>query len=305
MYFAINSPDAALPELIMQDLEVLQSEPANTPLHLFALVDGAFDEQLLSSREWRRVPRKSLYDNTVLAEFGAAAPQLLTAPAGATEQRAWLEQLFAACKGKPMLSIIASTLGSDALQRHLRPYLMAITSDSLEWPLRWGDARVLPALLGTLAESQRDHLLSPLYRWWSTQRDGTLVSWRGTALHEPVPPGFDKLPMSEGEFVGLVDAAEADAVLSNIEDNQPDLLRAHSPAQCHARVARHLELASANGIDAAGAREHFSVLALMLADDFAGHPAMASLLQRTRQGADYHAEIAGLPGDFWEAATVS
>ncbi|WP_425253713.1 hypothetical protein ACPJXG_06230 [Janthinobacterium sp. NFX145] len=43
-------------------------------------------------------------------------------------------------------------------------------------------------------------------------------------------------------------------------------------------------MANASGIEAAGQRQHFSALALMLADDFTLHPAMASLLRRTRQG---------------------
>jgi hypothetical protein len=91
-------------------------------------------------------------------------------------------------------------------------------------------------------------------------------------------------------------------VLANLYDSQPDLFRADSPAQCHARVERHLRLASANGIHAAPAREQFSALALLLADDFTQQAAMAELLRRTRQGADYNDEIGALPDEFWQAA---
>ena len=39
----------------------------------------------------------------------------------------------------------------------------------------------------------------------------------------------------------------------------------------------------------------------MLADDFTLHPAMASLVRRTRQGANYLSELDTLPDDFWQA----
>ncbi len=304
MYFAMEPAHATLPALIAEELAVLSGKHVDAPLHVFALVDGAFDEQIISARDRPRLPRHSLYANTALQALGAAAPHLFGAPAAAIEQLPWLQRLFAACAGKPMLSIIASTLSADALQQHLRPYLIARTADSMEWPVRWGDTRVLPVLMETLTASQRSHLLGPLYCWWSVQRDGTPISWQGGAVPEPTSADFEQLPVSDSAFASLVDAAEADAVLANLDDTQPDLLRQHRPVQCHARVARHLGLASANGISAAGARQHFSALALILADDFARHPAMATLLQRTSKGADYQAEVGALPDDFWQGSAA-
>lgn len=102
-----------------------------------------------------------------------------------------------------------------------------------------------------------------------------------------------------------MDIAEADAILANLHDVQPDLFHSGTPAECHARVARHLLVANASGIEAAGQRQHFSALALMLADDFTLHPAMASLLRRTRQGANYLSEIDTLPDDFWQARSAA
>ncbi len=301
MYFAIDTPDASCPALIAQQLLTLRASDEGAPLHLLALVDGAFDEAFFTERYRNRLPRQSLYAQTSLQSFGNASPHLLAAPVGDKEQAAWLQRLFETCAGKPMLSIIASTLDVAALAQHLRPYLIAITPDTVEWPVRWGDTRILPALLAALTPAQHSHLLSPVYRWWSVRRDGGLISWQGAGDIQPAAAGFDKLPLSDTAFAALVDAAEADAVLANLHDAQPDLFHSGSPGECHARVARHLTLASASGIEAAGPRQHFSALALMLADDFASHPAMASLLRRTRQGANYLTEIDTLPKDFWQA----
>jgi hypothetical protein len=297
MYFATNPPRLTLPSEIAEEFEQLNT--AST-LHLFALVDCAFDEAFFNERYQRGLPRQSLYADTGLSALGAAAPHLLSAPEGEEAREEWLRQLFAACEGKPMISIMASLLSVDELERHFAPYLIARTTDTLEWPIRWGDTRVLPALLETLDESQRSYLLSPLARWWSPGRDGGLLSWEG-GTKKPSVAGIDKLPISDDVFANLVDLSEADAVLARLYDSQPDLLAMASPAECHARVTRHLRVASINNIHSAPAREHFSALALLLKEDFIKEPAMAELLARARQGANYIDEVASLPAEFWEA----
>ena len=305
MFFAVNPPLGTLPAQIAQEFaerrdDIRTTQPQSS-LNLYALVDGAFDESFFGARYPRTAPPRSLYVDTALQSLGTAAPHLLAAPDGILEAQGWLGHLFSVANGKPMVSIIASPLSMEELARHMRPYLIAMTPDTVEWPIRWGDTRVLPELLDVLPEKQRDHLLAPLRCWWSAGRDGELLRWEGAAV-SPAPAGFDKLPLSDENFAALVDAAEADSVLANLYDSQPDLLQADSPAECHARVARHLALASANGIDTAPARQHFSALALILADDFTQQTDMAELLRRTRQGASYHDEIAALPDEFWRAA---
>lgn len=300
MYFAINAADTSSPTLIAQELAALHSTHGDAPLHVFALVDGAFDEQVITARDRLRLPRQSLYANTALQALGAAAPHLFSAPAASSEQLPWLEKLFATCAGKPMLSVIASALSAEALQQHLRPYLIVQTPDGMEWPVRWGDTRVMPELMQAVDESHSTHLLSPLYCWWSVHRDGTLLSWQGDGESAPARPAFDKLPLNDVAFGRMVNAAEADAVLANIYDSQPDVLQLHSPADCHTRVAQHLVWASQHGIEAAPDRQHFCMLALCLAKDFARHPAMAALLQHTRQGLGYSSEVAALPPSFWQ-----
>jgi len=300
MYFAIEPAQASLPASICQEFSGICSTQLDKPLHLFALVDGAFDEALITGRDRSRLPRYSLYEKTSLEALGAAAPHLLAAHIASNEQLPWLEKLFAACNGKPMLSVIASALSAEALQQHLRPYLIAETPDGMEWPLRWGDTRVLPKLMQAAGEIDSTHLLSPLYRWWSVHRDGSLLSWQGDGAPEPMAAGFDKFPLNDVAFGHLVDTAEADAVLANLYDNQPDVVQLLRPADCHARVAQHLVWASQHRIEAAPDRQHFCMLALSQAKDFAKHPAMVTLLQHTQQGMDYSSEVAALPASFWQ-----
>ncbi len=300
MYFAIEPAQPDVPQKIIQALADLYETQSKTPRHLFALVDGVFDENLLAKRPWSREKQWSLYEGTDLQAFDKVAPHLLAAPADIAEQHGWLQEIFAACDGKPMLSILASTLDGSTLRQHFQPYVIARTEDLTEWPVRWGDTRVLPQILRALEPEQREQLLSPLYGWWSIQRDGSLIVWRGHSTTALVPATFDKLPLNDQAFALLVDQAEADAILANIWDTHPDLLRRYRPSKCHFRVAKHLVLATENGIQAANARQHFSMLALCLNQEFVQHPDMIALLKRTQQGANYAEEIKALPERFWQ-----
>lgn len=302
MYFAVEATHPDLPAQLVQALEDLRRAEGEKPLHVFALIDGVFDETLLTRRPWSLLPKRSLYEETRLQEFDNAAPHLLVLPSDAREQTDWVKRLVDACSGKPMLSFMASVLPADSIRSHFGPYLIARTKDGTEWPIRWGDTRVLPGLIDALDATQRAHLLSPLHRWWSIDRKGWLVAWSGPADVATPPAAFDTLPITDAAFSRLVDQGEADAILANIHDVQPDVVRQHSPAECHVRLTKHLLIADQYGIIAAGARQHFCTLSLVLADDFTRHPAMMALLKHTHQGNDYATEVKALPRDFWQEA---
>jgi hypothetical protein len=302
MYFAVNPTSPTLPAQIAQEIESLRTQHEDAPFHVIALVDGAFDEQFFKSYPRSRWPRHSLYANTSLQSLGAAAPQLSTFSGQFDGIANWLENLFSECSGKPMLSIIASALDAESLQRHFIPYIACRTEDTVEWPVRWGDTRVLPALMDSLNPVQREHMLSPIYCWWSQRRQGNELNWLGAGSASPIASEFDKFPMDEATFAALLELSEPDSILNSIYDNQPDILRNHDPVHAYVTVSRHLKIASAHHIEAASARHHFSVLSLILWDDFTEHPAMAEILSRVSRGSEYFEEISNLPSNFWEAA---
>lgn len=302
MYFAISPNSPTLPTQIAQEIAALREQHSGAPMHVTALVDGAFDEQFFAAYPRSYWPRQSLYAGTSLQSLGAAAPQLTSFGSRSGEMETWLEKLFSECSGKPMLSIIASAIDSESLQRHLRPYLICRTDDTLEWPVRWGDARILPGLMEELPLEQHTHLMTPIFRWWTVGRSGERLAWNGDGEIDPAAASFDKLPMGEETFAALVDRSEADAVLNSIHDNQPDLLSAKNPLQAHETVSRSLDIATSYRIEAARARQHFSVLSLMIPGDLTKLPGMAEALSRVRSGSEYFREIAKLPPSFWEAA---
>ena len=198
-----------------------------------------------------------------------------------------------------MLSLLISAIPADRLCGHLQPYLRARTGDSLEWPVRWADTRVLPELMATLTPAENEHLLSPFYLWLTLDREGAPVQWQGAGQASPKPAGFDCWPLDEARFGQLLNAAEADAVLSQIDERRPDLLAGGLPADIHRRVAGQLALATRHHIDKAPDRLHFAMLGLMLTPGFVDAAPMQSALARVAQGADYPSELTRLPAEFW------
>jgi len=300
MYFAVNPCSPGLPDQMLRMLAQLRDQHPAAPKHCYLLIDASFDQALPVTFPWRRTVEGSLYDGMNLEGLKAVAPHLIRLPDDTKRQHVWLQQLVDACAGKPMLSMLISAIPAEQLKQHFKPYLVARSDDSLEWPVRWADTRTLPGLIGALIEKERQHLLSPLYAWVAADRQGKMIDWKGEGNPHPAPADFDCWPMDDGRFSRLVSEAEADAVIGALHDTQPDLFDMREPDANHACVKRHLVIASLNGIEGAGQRQHLAMLALSLKDDFIEHPAMQSMLKRTREGANYAAEVAALPADFWQ-----
>lgn len=299
MFFAVNPAKPGWPEHLLATVGELREQHPENLWHIHLLVDASFDQSLSETLPWRLSVACSLYDDRRLAGLNAVAPHLLRLPESPEKQRPWLQHWLAACNGKPMLSLIVSAIPANALRVHLQPYLRARTADGLEWPVRWADTRVLPGLLAALTPAEREHLLSPINQWLTLDREGAPVRWQGAGKASPDPVGFDCWPLDEARFSKLLVDAEADAVLSQIDERRPDLLTDGMPADIHRRVARQLLLATRHHIDKAPDRLHFAMLGLIFAPGFVDALPMQAALARIARGADYQAEIAGLPAEFW------
>lgn len=298
MYFAVNPWSKDATERLLSSLQTLR-EQTQRPVYRYILLDASFDQHLPSAFPWRRHVECTLYDDSRLSGLKAVAPHLLRFPDESEKQLGWLNELIAVCAEKPMLSILFSAVPAGELLAHFRPYLLARTEDSLEWPVRWADTRVLPALIATMTPIERNHFMAPLHRWSCLDRTGEMLEWIGNGSQNPAPADFDCWPLDDARFSQLVDEAEADVIISTLHETQPDLFDGQEPPRVHATVKKNLALASRYGLETARARRHFAMLALLLNDEFADHPAMQAVLNKSREGGDYAAEIAALPADFW------
>jgi len=295
----LNPWPNGVPQRLLSKLQALR-ERARVPVYSYILLDASFDQNLLAAFPWRQHIEGGLYDDTRLTGLKAVAPHLLGLPDEPEKQLTWLKELVASCSGKPMLSVLSSAIPAQVLITHIRPYLFARTEDSLEWPVRWADTRVLPVLISALTPAERRHLMAPIHAWSCLDRSGEMLEWSGESLPSPVPADFDCWPLDDARFSHLVAEAEADGIIGALYDTQPDLFDMQEAAANHACVKKHLAIASQFGIDGAGARRHFAMLALMLIDEFTEHPAMQAILKGISEGADYATEVASLPAEFWQ-----
>ena len=299
MYFAVNPWPKGTTERLLVRLQLLR-EQTQVPLYSYILLDASFDQNLSTAFPWRRHVEGTLYDDTRLVGLKAVAPHLLRLPDDLEKQLTWLNELGGSCSGKPMLSVLCSAVPAEELIAHFRPYLLARTEDSLEWPVRWADTRVFPVLIASLKAAERTHFMAPIHAWLSLDRSGEILEWLGDGLPYPAPADFECWALDDARFSHLVAEAEPDAIIGALHDTQPDLFDLQEPAANHACIKKHLAIASRYGIEGAGSRRHFATLALMLNDQFTEHPAMQAVLQKSREGGDYYATIASLSADFWQ-----
>lgn len=299
MYFAVSPWPKGATERLLSRLQALR-ERAQVSVYNYILLDASFDQNLPTAFPWRQHVEGTLYDDTRLAELKAVAPHLLRLPDNPEKQLTWINELAKACAGKPMLSVLCSAVPAEELIAHFRAYLQARTEDSLEWPVRWADARVLPILITSLTSAECTHFMAPIHAWSCLDRSGEILEWSGDGLPNPAPPDFDCWPLDDARFSHLVAEAEADAIIGALHDTHPDLFDELEPAMAHAIVKNSLPLANLYCLESAGSRQHFAMLALMLDEKFAEHPAMQAVLNKSRKGGDYAVEIAALPAEFWQ-----
>lgn len=300
-YFAFDGPLPGVGKQIVDEIAALKLSHRGGSVNVFALVDGAFDELFFTSAFRVPSPRISLYACNVLRDFGAAAPFLVQAPDPVEKLTSWIDYLVSACGVRPMWSLVVSSMSLDELANHFSPYLIAHCDDNLDWPVRWGDTRVLPELLGNLPPAITDDLLLPLYFWLALSREGKLLKWEGRGAGARSNVLSDRMPLSDHTFARIVDASEADAILAQIGDTDTRLLSSKLPSECYRLVKHQLAIADRFDIVQPRHRSHFGAMALYMFERFVERPEFQDLLANIKAGKEYFSEIEKLPDEFWNA----
>lgn len=299
MFFAVNPWSEAT--LVQLSAAVRAAQETDRSCHAFALLDLAFEPGWLEEPRWRRAMPCSMYAQGRLAELSSLGLWLLPLQHVAPSLPEALAALKRRVNGKPMFSVLLSASPPETLAAYWQPFLQVRTPDGLEWPVRWGDTRVLPQLMAALTPAERDHVMAPLHAWLSVSRAGELIRWDGPGQTDVQAWPDQVWALDDVRFGELVDACEADAVISRIDDQRPDLLKHHAALECHQRVSECLSLADRGNLHAAPDRQALSMIGLNLDAGFMRHPAFERLLNNTRAGATFAEEIKALPDEFWNA----
>lgn len=251
-------------------------DQAHTPLHLYALIDGAFDNEW-GKFLWRRQTKtanadvlRSLYAGTRLEGMQECSPFLVRIDS--ETQLVQCQEMLHNSASKPMLTFIQTPLELAALQNHLGRFCQIQTPDSLVFPLRLADSIGLPDILDAFDEQQRGALLSGFTAWHTINRQGGVFTIDG-ACHDadsytlPAVGEDDCIPFTDAQFVQLVDSAEGDEMLVMLFEERRALFSTAQPSVVFERVKSILKALDTRGINDMQTRRNAVKRYIALSDD--------------------------------------
>ncbi|MDW5417090.1 DUF4123 domain-containing protein [Iodobacter sp. CM08] len=279
----------------IQDLDTFYADIAATAQQgsLYALIDCAFD--LTIRKALRKMQSIALYQETELADMDAYSPRLYW-----ISNEAEIEKIITLCQGKPMLSFIRSQAQLGALKQHLEYLLKVYCEDNTEWPLRYADTRILPALFNVLNKPQLNTLLAPLHSWFILDRFGVIQRQFGSNQADLLwGKELGVLKMDEQQFAQMLDAATADSILATIQEKHSSILLPFTLTEQFKRVQQGIQDAHDVQLNTAPEMLEMALLQLMGAGDLNQSADYQTLKNKLKDGQDLNESINHLPASFW------
>jgi hypothetical protein len=188
----------------------------------YALIDTAFDYR----KPAFPLPAGStpVYQGIGLEDLQPVSPVLV--PIDRKDTLHCIHELLAHCSGRPMLSILSTPpdIAAERLVEHWKPLHRVITPDGQKLLLRFADIRTLSHLPCTLKTEQWAAWHRDINEWHCINRRGDLE------LLPPPKTGSKPardIRLEDDQFVHMLEATEADAILDFIRKNQPEALPEH------------------------------------------------------------------------------
>ncbi|SIO06393.1 protein of unknown function [Burkholderia sp. GAS332] len=175
------------------------------------------------------------------------SPCLMSLPIDAEQRAALCAGLLRHTDGRPMLSLLRTAYGVDALAAHLRRQLEARAADDEAFLVPFADTRCLPVWAEVLSPVQRARFFAGIESWWYFDREASLVPVRFDAqgvagevgdVDEVDAQADDPYSIDARQMAVLRQAAKIDTLIFHIRQ-RPDsfgLLTA-APSQVHACVS--------------------------------------------------------------------
>jgi hypothetical protein len=190
----------------------------------------------------------SLYEGTRWASLGDVAPLLIELSSG---DQAVLRRALMLSQGRPMLSLVATTMPIEGLVATWRMQVAVRDPSSDELLLRWADTRCSVYLPDALSAQNWDRLSAPLRAWRVIDRHGQLCSLPLQCAE--VRPKITSeqsacIALSQAEFSRLMDFAEPDALLNLVAEQVPELLPENGRSETHTLVANACAMARRYGL---------------------------------------------------------
>jgi len=220
-----------------------------------------------------------------LAVFGDAAPQLVAVhdEAHALEL---LSRLAFRNRTTPGFSFFVSAASISELQNLFGYLALPVVEDGLELHCRFADTRVLPSLLRNLSPPQASRVAEVIDEWRWFGRTNDIDRWCAldvVAQSDSTPDASPRITLKNTQFASMLDASEADTMFSILVDKTPEVVASERRGQFHARLRRHLGVATARCVTQPADRLQFVVLSLTCGEHFDLHPSLESTWKSIRE----------------------
>lgn len=236
MYFAIDKLADDFFDQLAQ--AATKAQKANQTLTIYALIDTAFFMLDKPSKQSAWLDQAvSIYRDTELAGLSEASPHLIAINLLEKNTQQHFRKILNACNGKPMVSVIASSLSIDDITNRFKPFLEISAEDEQSFVLRFADTRILPVLDGILCNEQLPEWRQGISHWWCPDRHGNLVSLPKYATQNSSKAlTTAHLKLTQSRFNQLIEAGDADAILDAIFDQNPAFLVEKKPSHFYTMI---------------------------------------------------------------------
>ncbi|WP_052408874.1 DUF4123 domain-containing protein [Paraburkholderia acidipaludis] len=279
----------------------------DTPIHLYALVDGVLDPDVLQVVIERDAAWQCLYPETMLeASSPDVAPYLVEIKLDDASHAALARTLLRKSEHVDLVLWVASRASLSRLTRHLHPFAEVALADGRHALLRYYDPLILEALLDALTPAQREWLVAPLraIRYWHG-------GWKDVNGSDRESDGLvvtaDHPMLTTQQQQRLAVATLAETVYHEIKG---ELLPPMSDIDARSCIAHAREL-----LDRAYERYQFhnmddlmlfTLIGLNIGREFDAHPTInVKLDPRQRAGKPLREILPSISPDAWEEAAAS
>jgi hypothetical protein len=238
---------------------------------LYALVDHSGARGLLANLQrlgtlsWR-----SLFEGSTEAQAIDAAPLLIALPDGghASSERELLRWLHRQCSTTSCVVTMRSSLAADALFNALRARLNVLLPQHVPVMLRYFDTRTLAVLPTVLTAEQRTGFFGIARRWFWLNRYGQAETFN-SALSPEVDTWPSDCELNDTQEAALIESGNSDAVVFQLVQSAPDIVREHGRLALHMLAERHAPAMRRFHLDSVQMQTLYCMAAVEHGDDFA------------------------------------
>lgn len=238
-YFAQNAfLSSAIFDVLLEKIKMWPN------LHWAALIDGAFDYSGSADVPYITAGLNCYAFNSYEG-LENAAPWLMPFDLDLTGQ-VQLKKILRHCRGRPMLSFIASREPIAAIVEEWSGLHWVNTLDDQKMLMRFADTRILPILCQTLSPDQLAAFTRHIEVWSYINREGQLKD-------APLPPpgicAARYIHLSQDQLNLLMQLSEPDAVIDLIAEGMPEIIpRNFKKAEFYELVATACKLGQRYGV---------------------------------------------------------